>query len=438
MRLTLHLAAGSGSADEVRTLEHGTLTIGRGPENTWALADPDRTISKQHCRIDRSDGGFLLTDTSTNGVFLNADTQPLGRGHSHALVGGDVIVVGPFRITAELAEPPMAMPAAPVKAAPLPDAAVQPYSGVVQTAGSPILPPAEEPWLQAIPGGEFGPRLRAGPQGWDAPPEPEEYGATGLREAEPNPLEAGPMAFSQASEHGHATAATIRLPTAQTVLPMDWNDADPLDGAELAMLPVDAALARATPPPAPAIAPATSEVRLPVHEPREAWGIAAPTSPAADAAPVPDPEPHAVAALPAVAAAAPLVAPVPAAEPAAAAPQPGRLLAAFLAGAGLPPDALGDAAPETAFRQLGEMVRAAVEGVRDILATRAMVKSELRVDQTIVQAADNNAMKFAPDVQRCLAAMVGTAAGGIPARARRRCGRHGRHQACTSWPWSPR
>ena len=370
MILTLHLAAVAGGPDEVRTLEQGTLTIGRGAENGWVLADPDRTISKQHCRIDRSDDGFLLTDSSTNGVFLNSDVQPLGRGHSHALSDNDVVMIGPFRITAKLTDHEAVQQFSPgldisgLDLLPADDVAA-PYSGTVQTPGSPIISPVESPWLEAIPGGEFGPGLRAAPQGWEAPPDPADYAASGLR-ADTSPLDEGTLEFSQGSEHSAATATVMRLPAAQTVLPVDWNDVDPLEGADLAMLPVEAALAKANGAPA--------ETLLPMHEPREVWGEA----PQADFA-----------------------------ENASADPQAARLLAAFLAGSGLPAEALASLGPEAAFRDMGELVRAAVEGVREILATRAMVKSELRADQTVIQAADNNAMKFAPDVQRCLAAMVG-------------------------------
>ena len=367
MMLTLRLAAADGSPDEVRTLEQGTLTIGRGSENGWVLTDTDRSISKQHCRIDRSEDGFLLTDTSTNGVFLNTAVQPLGRGHSHVLAPGDVIVIGPFRLAVSLEQPPSVLPSAPERPSPRPaDAADLPYAGTVQSVGSPIIPPAEEPWLQAIPGGKFGPGLRPAPQGWDAPPDPGAYAATGLR-VPPGPLDESPAEFSQDSGHADATATVMRLPAAQSVLPNDWNDLDPLDGADLATLPVEAALAR---PLAIDSAP-PSTVPLPMHEPQQAWRDA-PTAAAER-----DPQ------------------------------EAAGLVAAFLAGSGLPPDALSGGSLEATFRELGELVRTSVEGVREILATRAMVKSELRADQTVVQAADNNPMKFAPDVQRCLAAMVG-------------------------------
>ena len=91
----------------------------------------------------------------------------------------------------------------------------------------------------------------------------------------------------------------------------------------------------------------------------------------------------------------------------------GGVARAFLDGAGLPPDTLDAVDAEAAFYEIGQMVRAAVEGVRDVLSTRALVKSEFRVDQTVLRRSDNNAVKFAPDVQRCLAAMVGAAPPGF-------------------------
>ena len=363
MILTLHLAAESGSPAEVRTLEQGTLTIGRGTENGWVLTDPDRTISKQHCRIDCSEDGFLLTDTSTNGVFVGSDIHPVGRGHSRVLADGDTIVVGPHHLTASIAQPPAALPFEAEELAPLPAAAPLPYSGTAQAPGSPMPASIEAPWLDGIPGGKFGPGLRAAPQGWDAPPDPADFSATGLRH-EANLLDGAAVDFSHDTEHSAATATVMRLPAAQTVLPNNWNDVDPLEGAELTVLPAEAALAKA----------ASVEAPLPLHEPREAWSEA----PAAT-------QSNGVAR-----------------EPAAA-----RLVAAFLAGSGLPQDALAGPDLEVTFRALGALLRISVDGVREILATRKIVKSELRADQTEIQASNNNPMKFAPDVQRCLEAMVG-------------------------------
>ncbi|WP_435264627.1 FHA domain-containing protein [Shinella sp. BE166] len=75
-----------------RTVETGALVIGRSEDADWVLADPERVVSKRHCRIERQAGGFLLTDMSTNGVLVNG--VPLGREASRTLVDKDVLTLG--------------------------------------------------------------------------------------------------------------------------------------------------------------------------------------------------------------------------------------------------------------------------------------------------------------------------------------------------------
>ncbi|WP_439622849.1 FHA domain-containing protein [Shinella sp.] len=75
-----------------RTVETGALVIGRSEDADWVLADPERIVSKRHCRIERQAGGFLLTDMSTNGVLVNG--VPLGREASRTLVDKDVLTLG--------------------------------------------------------------------------------------------------------------------------------------------------------------------------------------------------------------------------------------------------------------------------------------------------------------------------------------------------------
>ncbi len=75
-----------------KTVETGALVIGRSAEADWVLADPERIVSKRHCRIERQAGGFLLTDMSTNGVLVNG--VPLAREASRMLVDRDVLTLG--------------------------------------------------------------------------------------------------------------------------------------------------------------------------------------------------------------------------------------------------------------------------------------------------------------------------------------------------------
>ena len=75
-----------------KTVETGALVIGRSEEADWVLADPERVLSKRHCRIERQAGGFFLTDMSTNGVLVNG--VPLGREATRMLVDRDVLTLG--------------------------------------------------------------------------------------------------------------------------------------------------------------------------------------------------------------------------------------------------------------------------------------------------------------------------------------------------------
>jgi pSer/pThr/pTyr-binding forkhead associated (FHA) protein len=75
-----------------RSVETGVLVIGRSADADWVLSDPERIVSKRHCRIERQGGGFFLTDLSTNGVLVNG--VPLGRESSRMLVDGDMLTLG--------------------------------------------------------------------------------------------------------------------------------------------------------------------------------------------------------------------------------------------------------------------------------------------------------------------------------------------------------
>lgn len=75
-----------------KTLLNGSLVVGRSPTADWTLPDPERIVSKSHCRIDKDFSGFVLTDTSTNGVHINE--EPVGYGLPRLLRDGDVLRLG--------------------------------------------------------------------------------------------------------------------------------------------------------------------------------------------------------------------------------------------------------------------------------------------------------------------------------------------------------
>lgn len=84
--------------DASRVFNEKGGTIGRSLQNDWILPDPDRYISGRHATIDFKGGAYYLADTSSNGVFINGDCEPLGKGNPRRLFNGDVIRLGDFVI----------------------------------------------------------------------------------------------------------------------------------------------------------------------------------------------------------------------------------------------------------------------------------------------------------------------------------------------------
>jgi type VI secretion system protein ImpI len=90
--------APAGLVERERRLERGRLTIGRTNDSDWVLPDPARYLSRQHCLLEGGDQQFWITDTSSNGVFLDAGAAPLGQGNRAPLRDGMRIALGDYVI----------------------------------------------------------------------------------------------------------------------------------------------------------------------------------------------------------------------------------------------------------------------------------------------------------------------------------------------------
>ena len=71
-------------------------SIGRSLQNDWILPDPDRYISGRHATIDYKGGMYYLLDTSSNGVYVNDEVEPIGKGNPRRLFDGDRMRMGDF------------------------------------------------------------------------------------------------------------------------------------------------------------------------------------------------------------------------------------------------------------------------------------------------------------------------------------------------------
>src|SRR5258707_3536611 len=134
-------------APETRPLQSRQFSVGRGPENDWVVADPERSISKQHCMLAYRSGCWQIADLSTNGTFLNRNSEPLGRGQAHDLRDGDRVRIGSYEIEVRIVEAAAQRPAAASQNPFDLDPFANPPAGSPRGRfePDPLLPPAETP-----------------------------------------------------------------------------------------------------------------------------------------------------------------------------------------------------------------------------------------------------------------------------------------------------
>ncbi|RJF88305.1 type VI secretion system-associated FHA domain protein TagH [Oleomonas cavernae] len=84
----------------------------------------------------------------------------------------------------------------------------------------------------------------------------------------------------------------------------------------------------------------------------------------------------------------------------------GDALAVFLAGAGMTAADRPGGESTVAIQLAGQIFRVLVEGARDLIQTRAKLKNEFRIEQTMIGQANNNPLKFAVTLEEALAAML--------------------------------
>jgi predicted component of type VI protein secretion system len=100
--------------DAVREFRSDGGTIGRAVDNDWVLPDPDKFVSGKHATIDCKAGIYYIVDISTNGVYVNDEREPIGKGNPRRLFNGDHLHMGDFEILVSIDEgEDLEMPADP-------------------------------------------------------------------------------------------------------------------------------------------------------------------------------------------------------------------------------------------------------------------------------------------------------------------------------------
>lgn len=89
---------------DARIIEDEPITIGRDRSSDWMIADPDNQISRVHCSVQSWNNRLVLTDTSSNGVFLKDGEKRISKNSPHSLEPGQRFYLGSYFI--EIALPP--------------------------------------------------------------------------------------------------------------------------------------------------------------------------------------------------------------------------------------------------------------------------------------------------------------------------------------------
>ncbi len=134
------------------TIDKRGFDFGRDQHLDWTLPDRNRVISGKHCEVRFYDGAYWLTDTSTNGTFLNGAGKRMQS--PYRLADGDRLSVGDYILAVSVklarAPVPLAQPVSPslVQSPSLPAAGSDiwdsPHEPPPPIDASDLLPPLRE------------------------------------------------------------------------------------------------------------------------------------------------------------------------------------------------------------------------------------------------------------------------------------------------------
>lgn len=404
-----------------------SLTIGRGNENDLVLPDPDRMLSKRHCAIEDHNGNVVVVDFSTNGTFLNYGKLALGETPT-PLNDGDILSLGPYELLVSIvSDRPDDRIADPLDDAPVSHG----QAGRAPSVDDLLDAPGDgSDFLDELLGGREGP---VGPRGVSRD-EPDDDGLLPPLGEEDDilPPAEDPYAGQGASRGSHSPASQdyMRTPRAAQqgpAIPDDWDDdllspkGDPDDpfaapekpgetpggtGGGSAFIPDDfddllkgdtSQQAPRPPEPTPPEPPPPEPTPPPQPPEPEKAPPELPEQPPEELPPEPPrPEPGFY----------------PPAEKQSASRADDRAARAFLRALGAAEVKVEDADLEATMSRMGHVLRIMIEGMREILMTRTQIKSEFRIEQTMIQAGGNNPLKFSISPEQAIEAMVKPSAKG--------------------------
>ncbi|MFL0802500.1 MAG: type VI secretion system-associated FHA domain protein TagH [Agarilytica sp.] len=433
--------AGVTLASSQKSFSENGGSIGRGDGNDWVLGDPDRFLSSRHCSVSYEGGQYYLTDTSTNGTFINGAPEPIGKGGKIPVNDGDSIELGDYQFKISM-QAEVSIPNDPFfSASPesIVPAAQASFSGGSDPFAAPAAPsPFDDPFVpSASPSHDSGLTSDLGldpePMTVDPLAALDKANGPGRSESAPIPSPA-PQNFGGASvddmntdifgsptpqndvfggasmgDSAGAMNQSVDWPEVKSdsVIPENWDD-DLLGGAQVTPLPPrepsPVQAARPSPARAPERSPhlsgghrslpLTEPPKMPAHVPNDE--LLAERSPEhVDAfAPRPREQKEGAPRIP-----TPRQQPRPAPSSDNAATAVGN---ALLEGLGLSESELTGDDVDRIGGMIGELMPVIIEGMMQVLRSRASIKNEFRMNVTTIQPVENNPLKFSANAQEAI------------------------------------
>jgi type VI secretion system protein ImpI len=334
-----------GGPVEITVTGKRGIDIGRDSHLDWSLPDPTRHISGKHAEIRYKDGGYWLHDVSTNGTFLYGSDHRMQA--PRRLRSGDRFTIGHYIIVAALDEETDVPPPAAQEEAARPVLKYQELWSMPGDVPPPIDPKQLRPGRQASP-------VRPGFLDWaadvpslDGPVAP----------APPNPTARHDLPAGVFDEMDWARGATQPLPEPPQ------------------------------PPPMPA--------------PRRPTGASGETAevPSVSFAPAGGPAPVA-------ADGAGEFSPARMPPPSAGSRDVEEFLRHLARAAGVSEQVFAQRNSQEVAEQMGEILRLVVDNLSQLLNARMQAKRLMRsASHTVIQATDNNPLKFSPSAEDALRIM---------------------------------
>ncbi|HEU5136387.1 MAG TPA: type VI secretion system-associated FHA domain protein TagH [Steroidobacteraceae bacterium] len=404
MQLTLEVISPNGDTlggNRRKIVGPEGARIGRARDNDWVISN--QYLSRTHAQVRYVNGAFYIEGMGRNPIALNSPTQTVPNHEPQLLRTGDRFFLDEYEVKVTVSDSVSAPASPPPRAAdPFAAPAIQPARswdvGIVDAGANeaasldPLAALGMSPATEETPLPALNIHQASVLDDHYRPPQPVSApaGASKIPDA---------WDRSGFTHLGQPQSAPAKKPPATPAAPAASSIPDAWDKSRLTHLEQPRVASPAPPAPAaraPMSAPAETALPARSAAPNVAAPAAGPELTQRRMAEAADPtERRPALSIPAD----PPTERRPAlSTPAAAGSSASVDLEELLRAAGL---SARDMSPELA-KELGQVLRIVVHGLMEVLQSRAEIKSQLRMNMTRMQAAENNPLKFSPNVEAAL------------------------------------